>query len=117
MTDVLCVIEKGKTMSDHNGGRWINDEQYIAPYDVVMELNNIKTIAYHLGEDKRELLEANTKLVGAINLIRETLNGGEVQDLHQIINSALAAHAATTVTHNVPHNRQADGGTPLDCPR
>lgn len=87
-------------MSDHNGGRWINDEQYIAPYDVVMELNNIKTIAYHLGEDKRELLEANTKLVGAINLIRETLNGGEVQDLHQIINSALAAHAATTVTHN-----------------
>lgn len=87
-------------MSDHNGGHWINDEQYVAPYDVVMELNNLKTIAYRLGEDKHELLEANTKLVGAIELIRETLRGGEVQDLHQIINAALAAHDATTVTHN-----------------
>lgn len=87
-------------MSDHNGGHWINDEQYLAPYDLVMELNNLKAMAFHLGEDKRELFEANTKLVGAINLIRETLNGGEVQDLHQIINAALAAHDATTETHN-----------------
>ena len=96
-----AYLMKGKRMSDHNGGHWINDEQYVAPYDVVMELNNLKTIAYHLGEDKRELLEANTKLVGAINLIRETLNGGEVQDLHQIINSAIDAHAATIATPNV----------------
>lgn len=83
-------------MSDHNGGHWINDEQYIAPYDVMMELNNLKTIAYRLGEDKRELLNANTKLVGAIDMIRETLNGGNVQDLHQIINAALEANVELT---------------------
>ena len=69
-------------------------------YSLRKECNDLKTIAFHLGEDKRELLDANAKLAGAINLIRETLNGGEVQDLHQIINAALAAHDATTVTHN-----------------
>ena len=57
-----------------------------------VELNNLKTLVFHLGEDKKELIDANTKLAGAINLIRETLNGGEVQDLHQIINAALDAH-------------------------
>lgn len=33
-------------------------------------------------------------------LIRETLNGGEVQDLHQIINAALAEHAAVAMMTN-----------------
>lgn len=56
------------------------------------ELNNLKTIAFHLGEDKRELLEANIKLVGALNLIKETLNGAEVQDLLEIINTAIDKH-------------------------
>ena len=42
-----------------------------------------------------ELRQANIKLVVAINLIRETLNGAEVQDLHQIINSALAEYRGT----------------------
>lgn len=56
------------------------------------EINNLKTIIFHLGEDKRELLEVNTRLVCAINLIKETLSGGEVQDLHQIINAAIDAH-------------------------
>lgn len=87
-------------MSDHNGGHWINDEQYVAPYDVAMELNNLKALAFQLDKDKRELLAANTKLVGAIDLIKETLNGGEVQDLHLIINSALDAHKATIKTPN-----------------
>lgn len=70
-------------------------------YALRNECNDLKTIAFHLGEDKRDLLKANTKLVGAINLIREMLNGGEVQDLHQIINAALATHEATTMTPNV----------------
>ena len=36
--------------------------------------------------------ETSTKLVGAIDMIRETLDGGNVQDLKQIINSALAEY-------------------------
>ena len=36
-----------------------------------------------------ELAQANTKLVGAIDMIRETLLGGNVEDLLVIINGAL----------------------------
>jgi hypothetical protein len=35
------------------------------------------------------LVAANTKLVGALDMVRETLNGGNVQDLVYIINTAL----------------------------
>lgn len=73
----------------HNGGRWINDEQYLASYDLVMELNNLKTMAFHLGEDKKELQAVVAKLLCALDLIRETLRGGNVDDLAYIINTAI----------------------------
>lgn len=69
-------------------------------YALRNECNNLKTAVFNLGEDKSKLLAANTKLACAIELIRETLNGGEVQDLHQIINAALAEHAATAMMTN-----------------
>lgn len=73
-------------------------------YALRNECNELKKIAFHLGEDKLRLLAVNKKLACAIGLIRETLNGGEVQDLHQIINAALAEHAEVammTAAHNV----------------
>jgi hypothetical protein len=39
-----------------------------------------------------ELIAANTKLVGALDLIQKTLNGANVQDLEYIINTALQAN-------------------------
>jgi hypothetical protein len=39
-----------------------------------------------------DLKAANLKLAGAIDMIRETLNGGNVDDLLYIINTALAEH-------------------------
>ena len=39
----------------------------------------------------RRLEEANVKLVGALDMIRETLNGGNVEDLLLTINRALEA--------------------------
>ncbi len=49
-------------------------------------------VAQH-GEIER-LRDGNTKLIGAIDLIRETLNGGTVDDLAYIINRALEAAKA-----------------------
>ena len=69
-------------------------------YILQKELNNIKTIAFHLGEDKIELLRINTKLVCSLDLIRETMNGGDVQDLHQTINDALAEHESVTEAYS-----------------
>jgi hypothetical protein len=43
----------------------------------------------------RRMHSANLKLVGAIDMIRETLNGGTVDDLLYIINTALAEHRET----------------------
>ena len=40
----------------------------------------------------RRLQAANLKLAGAIDMIRETLNGGNVDDLLYIINTALEEH-------------------------
>ena len=40
----------------------------------------------------RRLYAANLKLAGAIDMIRETLNGGNVDDLLYIINTALEKH-------------------------
>ncbi len=39
-----------------------------------------------------DLKAANLKLAGAIDMIREALNGGNVDDLLYIINTALAEH-------------------------
>ena len=38
------------------------------------------------------LREANTKLVGALDMVREALHGGEVEDLLLIVNSALSEY-------------------------
>ena len=43
----------------------------------------------------RRLHSANLKLAGAIDMIRETLNGGSVDDLLYIINTALEEHRET----------------------
>jgi hypothetical protein len=43
----------------------------------------------------RRLHLANVKLVGALDMIRETLQGGNVDDLLYIINTALAEHRRT----------------------
>lgn len=50
---------------------------------------------YQFGRSEVAALQAaNVALVGAIDMIRETLDGGDVQDLRQIINAALAKHRA-----------------------
>lgn len=38
------------------------------------------------------LRDANVKLAGALDMVRETLSGGNVQDLLFIINEALRVH-------------------------
>tara|TARA_R110000868_G_scaffold75783_3_gene218428 strand:+ start:142 stop:492 length:351 start_codon:yes stop_codon:yes gene_type:complete len=43
----------------------------------------------HYLERAEKAEAANVKLVGAIDMIRETLNGGNVEDLLLIINNAL----------------------------
>jgi hypothetical protein len=40
----------------------------------------------------RRLRSANVKLAGALDMIRETLKGGNVDDLLYIINTALEEH-------------------------
>jgi hypothetical protein len=47
------------------------------------------------GSQVDALLQANAKLAGAIEMIRETLDGGKVDDILHIINTALAEHRAT----------------------
>jgi len=44
----------------------------------------------------RRLRSANLKLAGAIDMIRETLQGGNVDDLLYIINTALEEHRSKT---------------------
>jgi len=44
----------------------------------------------------RRLRSANVKLAGALDMIRETLQGGNVDDLLYIINTALEEHRSTT---------------------
>lgn len=53
------------------------------------ELTEATRMHFASHQYAEELRQANTKLVCAIDLIRETLAGGEVQDLHNIINAAL----------------------------
>ena len=44
----------------------------------------------------RRLRSANVKLAGALDMIRETLHGGNVDDLLYIINTALEEHRSKT---------------------
>jgi hypothetical protein len=46
--------------------------------------------AAELEQQRKRLSEVNIKLLGALDMIRETLNGGEVDDLLYIINTAIA---------------------------
>ena len=50
--------------------------------------------ADELDQERKRLGANNTKLVGAIDMIRETLLGGAVEDLLLIINGALAEYKA-----------------------
>ncbi len=43
-------------------------------------------------DEVRGLREANAKLVGALDMVREALHGGEVEDLLLIVNSALSEY-------------------------
>lgn len=53
------------------------------------------------ADEITRLREANTKLVGAIDMIRETLRGGNVEDLLYIINKALASYRNTGPTEEL----------------
>jgi hypothetical protein len=53
------------------------------------------------------LVAANTKLVGALDMIHETLNGGNVQDLIYIINTALEENERTLT--ELPTKGASDG--------
>ena len=63
--------------------RWKDAERRIK----VVEAENARLKAAQQRAEKAEA--ANVKLVGAIDMIRETLNGSNVQDLLLIINGAL----------------------------
>jgi len=54
-----------------------------------------KTHHDEAAAELRRLVAANLKLAGAIDMIRETLQGGNVDDLLYIINTALAEHRST----------------------
>jgi hypothetical protein len=55
-------------------------------------LDVANTVCRNAAEEIERLQAANLKLAGAIDMIRETLNGGNVDDLLYIINTALAEH-------------------------
>jgi hypothetical protein len=50
------------------------------------------TTAHEAAAELRRLRSANVKLAGALDMIRETLHGGNVDDLLYIINTALEEH-------------------------
>jgi hypothetical protein len=59
------------------------------------KLNFARAVLQSASASRAELLEANTKLAGALDMVRETLQGGNVQDLLHIVNEALRLHRAT----------------------
>jgi hypothetical protein len=81
-------------------GRLAAIRDYWVPRDLnaraevrVSDINEVLSAYRDCVEQSAERHAAIVKLVGALDLIRETLDGAEVQDLHQIINDALkAAH-------------------------
>jgi hypothetical protein len=60
--------------------------------DVIKADPASKTHHDEAAAELRRLVAANLKLAGAIDMIRETLKGGNVDDLLYIINTALAEH-------------------------
>jgi len=62
----------------------------------VQETKQTRELGMHRADVLKQRIErlyaANLKLAGAIDMIRETLNGGNVDDLLYIINTALAEH-------------------------
>jgi hypothetical protein len=54
--------------------------------------NDSSWIEREAAAELRRLHAANLKLAGAIDMIRETLKGGNVDDLLYIINTALEEH-------------------------
>jgi hypothetical protein len=60
--------------------------------DVIKADPASKTHHDEAAAELRRLVAANLKLAGAIDMIRATLNGGNVDDLLYIINTALAEH-------------------------
>jgi hypothetical protein len=60
--------------------------------DVIKADPASKTHHDEAAAELRRLQAANLKLAGAIDMIRETLNGGNVDDLLYIINTALEEH-------------------------
>lgn len=55
----------------------------------VSDIDDILRELVRVSTESSERRAANVKLVGAIDMIRETLNGGNVDDLLLIINDAL----------------------------
>jgi hypothetical protein len=53
-------------------------------------------ICAEAAAELRRLRSANVKLAGALDMIRETLHGGNVDDLLYIINTALEEHRSKT---------------------
>jgi hypothetical protein len=64
--------------------------------DWVQETVQPRELGMHRADVLKQRIERlesiNLKLAGAIDMIRETLNGGNVDDLLYIINTALAEH-------------------------
>ncbi len=60
--------------------------------DVIKADPASKTHHDEAAAELRRLYAANLKLAGAIDMIRETLEGGNVDDLLYIINTALEEH-------------------------
>lgn len=67
--------------------------------DAVFDYDPTKWDSVILPDEKTERLRAaNTKLVGALDMIRETLSGGNVDDLLYIINTALEENELALAT-------------------
>lgn len=76
------------------------EERFYAVVNMARELQIQASMrwddGYRFGRSEVAVLQdANTALVGAIDMIRETLDGGNVQDLREIINAALAKYRGT----------------------
>jgi hypothetical protein len=67
--------------------RGVEAEQEIARLKMLNDGHQRLATQYRERAERAEA--ANVKLVGAIDMIRETLHGGNVQDLLLIINNAL----------------------------
>ncbi len=69
-------------------------QRFANPGDIESRIVPLYTHRYivSLQDEVSGLREANTKLVGALDMVREALHGGEVEDLLLIVNSALSEY-------------------------